>query len=149
MTAVARKEAHPLVLLVPVDWIDTLWDEAAPMLAPAVERSNGRWDMAHLFEALRTGRQNLWAVYTPDRVLKGVMTTEINTYPKCRMVSCQFLGGTDFGDWIDPLLASIEYFAAVAQCDGVECTARHGFWPQFTERGFTRPYTVYEKYLGA
>ena len=52
-----------IITAIPSDKILMLWEEVSPMLAPAVERSHGRWTMEFLLDALRSGQQHLWIVF--------------------------------------------------------------------------------------
>tara|TARA_R110000824_G_scaffold68302_7_gene176823 strand:- start:611 stop:1063 length:453 start_codon:yes stop_codon:yes gene_type:complete len=134
-----------IITAIPSDKILMLWEEVSPMLAPAVERSHGRWTMEFLLDALRSGQQHLWIVFEGDQPIKGVATTEILVYPNRKMLGIQYLGGKDLDTWGFSFLEIIEDFAKAAGCSGIEGTARKGFWKWMKEYDYKDAYTVYEK----
>ena len=134
-----------IITAIPSDKILMLWEEVSPMLAPAVERSHGRWTMEFLLDALRSGQQQLWIVFEGEQPIKGVATTEILDYPNRKMLAIQYLGGKDLDTWGFSFLEIIEDFAKAAGCSGIEGTARKGFWKWMKEYDYKDAYTVYEK----
>ena len=75
------------------------------------------------------------------------MTTQIVNYPNSQMLAFQFLGGEDFDGWYPDMLKILEAFALDGGCNGVEGTARFGFWKWLEKDGFDKSYAVYEKVL--
>jgi hypothetical protein len=140
----ANSKTH-VVTQIPPQFVMTLAPELEALLAPAVVRSRGRWTMEALMNDLANGNQQLWGAYTPEFALDGVMTTRVVTYPARRMLAMDFLGGKNFNDWVYGMLDIMYSFARDYQCDGIEGTARHGFWKWLEPEGFERAYTVYEK----
>ena len=122
-----------------------VWKKVREWLAPAVERSHGRWTMEHLFAALCLGQQNLWIAYDAEGHIDGALTTQLVQYPNNSMVACQFLGGTNFDLWSSDMLDMIKHYAKDMGAQGVEAIARFGFWPFFKSEGFTRSYAVFEQ----
>ncbi len=145
--SLAAKDLRSLNIItaIPSDKILMLWEEVSPMLAPAVERSHGRWTMEFLLDALRSGQQQLWIVFEGEQPIKGVATTEILVYPNRKMLGIQYLGGKDLDTWGFSFLEIIEDFAKAAGCSGIEGTARKGFWKWMKEYDYKDAYTVYEK----
>ena len=145
--SLAAKDLRSLNIItaVPSDKILMLWEEVSPMLAPAVERSHGRWTMEFLLDALRSGQQQLWIVFEGEQPIKGVATTEILVYPNRKMLAIQYLGGKDLDTWGFSFLEIIEDFAKAAGCSGIEGTARKGFWKWMKEYDYKDAYIVYEK----
>jgi len=145
--SLAAKDLRSLNIItaIPSDKILMLWEEVSPMLAPAVERSHGRWTMEFLLDALRSGQQQLWIVFEGEQPIKGVATTEILVYPNRKMLGIQYLVGKDLDTWGFSFLEIIEDFAKAAGCSGIEGTARKGFWKWMKEYDYKDAYTVYEK----
>tara|TARA_R110000824_G_scaffold21054_3_gene78773 strand:+ start:2386 stop:2898 length:513 start_codon:yes stop_codon:yes gene_type:complete len=139
-----RKITHTIALI-PSNYVQTLWDDVENYLAPAIARSNGRWDMQSLYESIRNMEQNLWVAFNEDNVTEGVATTEFVFYPKRKMLAMQYLGGKNFNGWVWDMLEKFNGWAKDNECDGIEGTARHGFWKWLEQDGFKRSYTVYEK----
>ena len=77
------------VSLVPPAHIESAWPSLAPLLEPAVERSNDRWTMDHLFEwALRNEKQ-IWIVFDDKNIIHCVAVTQNVFYPSSKMLSIE------------------------------------------------------------
>lgn len=139
-----RKITHG-VFIVPTNYVDALWPEVQDQLKRAVKRSNGRWTMKVLYEAMTTGKQQLWLALDGNENVDGVATTEIIKYPNKKMLAIQFIGGNYMNDWAWDILEKFEKFAIEAECEGIEATARKGFWKWLSQDDFKQSYVVYEK----
>ena len=133
------------ISLVPVDHIFTIWGEVREYLEPAVATAKGRWTMEHLAAALSTGRQQLWIAFDDESVIHGVLTTEIVQYPAKKCLAMHFLGGRDFDAWYGDLLKQLTRYGKDMDCDGIEGTARFGFWKFLQQDGFEKSAACYEK----
>ena len=94
---------------------------------------------------LVTGQQNLWIAWDENNNSMGCVTTQVISYPNNKMLAFQFLGGENFDLWYPNMLKTLESFAADSECEGVEGTARFGFWKWLEKDGFDKSYAVYEK----
>ena len=141
----APREVTHTIALIPPNYIQTLWDDVEELLAPAIARSRGRWDMQSLYESIRNLEQHLWVAFNEAGVIEGVGTTEFVFYPRKKMLAMQYLGGANFNSWVWDMLDRFNSWAKDNQCDGIEGTARHGFWKWLEQDGFVRSYTTYEK----
>ena len=141
----APREVTHTIALIPPNYIQTLWDDVEELLAPAIARSRGRWDMQSLYESIRNLEQHLWVAFNEAGVIEGVGTTEFVFYPRKKMLAMQYLGGANFNSWVWDMLDRFNSWAKDNQCDGSEGTARHGFWKWLEQDGFVRSYTTYEK----
>ena len=141
----APREVTHTIALIPPNYIQTLWDDVEELLAPAIARSRGRWDMQSLYESIRNLEQHLWVAFNEAGVIEGVGTTEFVFYPRKKMLAMQYLGGANFNSWVWDMLDRFNSWAKDNQCDGIEGTARHGFGKWLEQDGFVRSYTTYEK----
>lgn len=140
---VTKEEKYTFSVVPPVR-VPYEWPGVYNLLAPAVERSGGRWTMGDLLVSLCTSVYTLWIGYDSTGIVKAAAATQICSYPRCKMLSIQFLGGSGYDTWCDELLTLFEKYAKDAGCHGVEATARLGFWPLFKRRGYDRSYAVFE-----
>ena len=140
-----KAESVSNITLIPPDQISFLWKKVREQLRPAVERSKGRWTLEHLMMVLVTGQQNLWIAWDENNNSMGCVTTQVISYPTSKMLAFQFLGGENFDLWYPNMLKTLESFAADSECEGVEGTARFGFWKWLEKDGFDKSYAVYEK----
>lgn len=138
-------EEQVQVALVPPIHLPMLWEQVEHMLAPAVESSNGRWTIDTLFQELSAAQKHLWVVFGEDKTINCVAVTAVVQYPAKNMLSIEFLGGSGIDQWAFKLLGILGNFAKDAGCEGLEATARHGFWKWLEKDGFERAYTVFEK----
>jgi len=145
LKAVEKPEHKFVFTVIPPEGCPSVWPIVHDMLLPAVERADGRWTMRHLLGALCLGHQTLWVAYDNQRKIVSALTTQIVSYPNCKMLAFQFLGGMDFDQWSDDMLLLLERYATGAGCDGIEAIARFGFWPMFKRHGYARSYVTYEK----
>lgn len=142
-----RKTKTHTIALVPASYLNTLWPDVRDELARAVDRSKGRWSLEMLFASILNGKQHLWVAFDKDKNIDGVGTTEIVFYPNRRMLGIMFLGGDNFNSWVWDMLEKFNDWARDNECDGIEATARMGFWKWLQQDGFDRSYVVYEKRL--
>ena len=67
------------VTLVPENYINTVWDDAKPLLMGGVDKSNDRWSIETLYYALMQGEQHMWVAFDEDKNITSVLTTQFIT----------------------------------------------------------------------
>ena len=73
----APREVTHTIALIPPNYIQTLWDDVEELLAPAIARSRGRWDMQSLYESVRNLEQHLWVAFNDEGVIEGLSLIHI------------------------------------------------------------------------
>jgi hypothetical protein len=141
----AVEEMQTYVSLIPPAHIESAWPSVEEYLLPAVERSNGRWTMEALKQWALQNEKQVWIVFDDDKTIHCVAVTQNVIYPASRMLSIEFLGGTGLNQWAFKLLDVLNNWAKDSGCNGIEATARIGFWKWLEKDGFDKAYTVFEK----
>lgn len=129
--------------LVQVEHVPMVWPSIIDMLRPAVETSDGRWNMGSLLSSLCTGNQQLWIAQTVDGRIDAAMTTQIVTYPHARMLAIHFLGGKNYDVWNEDWMNLLKDYADVSNCNGIEAIARKGFTRFARKQGFDHEQTLF------
>lgn len=141
----AVEEMQVYVSLVPPMHIQDAWPSLVDYLEPAVERSNGRWTMDALKMWAFNGEKQIWIIFDDNKTIHCVAVTQNVVYPASRMLSIEFLGGAGLNKWAFKLLDVLGSWAKDSGCNGIEATARIGFWKWLEKDGFDKAYTVFEK----
>lgn len=111
--------------LIPVDKILAVMPDVQPMLQPAIDLSDGRWDLWSVIGGLLSGQMQLW-VSLNDGKPEAAMVTRVVDYPKLRVLSLPFLGGSGMRNWLK-FEPQIMAFAKAHGCKEMEGYARLGF----------------------
>ena len=61
----------------------------------------------------------------------------------------RYLGGEDLDGWAFSMLEILEGFAVATKCEGIEATARKGFWKWMKDFDYQEAYTVFEKEIAS
>ena len=141
----AVEDMQTFVSLVPPIHIESAWPSLEEYLLPAVERSNGRWTMEALKIWALQNEKQVWIVFDDSKTIHCVAVTQNVVYPASRMLSIEFLGGAGLDKWAFKLLDVLNSWAKDSGCNGIEATARLGFWKWLEKDGFDKAYTVFEK----
>lgn len=113
------------LILVPVDKVLGVMPDVGPMLQPAIDLSDGRWDLWTVVAGLLGGQLHLW-ISLDDGKLEAALITRVVDYPKMRVLSLPFLGGKAMEKWLH-FQAQIEEFGRSQGCKEIEGYARAGF----------------------
>ena len=124
----AVEDMQTFVSLVPPMHIESAWPSLEEYLLPAVERSNGRWTMEALKMWALQNEKQVWIVFDDSKTIHCVAVTQNVVYPASRMLSIEFLGGAGLEKWAFKLLDVLNSWAKDSGCNGIEATARLGFW---------------------
>ena len=107
---------HQIIPIMPI---------VAPMLEPAVARSDGHWAIWDVAAALASGSMHLWLALDGDEPV-AACTTAVVTYPRARVLQIVFMGGRHLDRMLE-LLPFFEDHARVMQCAQVEEWGRPGW----------------------
>ena len=135
------------VSIVPPERVHECWDEVAPLLQPAVDRSGGRFLMEDVYHLVATGENHLWVVFE-DGVIVACCTTAFTEYPRKRMLTGQFLGGSQMTEWVPKLDAVLQQWGTDHGCSGIELTGRKGWLRVLDKIGWDITFYIMEKSYG-
>lgn len=125
-----------------------MWPEVWPLLAPAVERSEGRVNEAELLDGCRDRSMQLWTA-SLDGKLVAAWVTRIITYPGVKVCKFLFCGGRDqaMPHWLEKGLAMTEAWASAQGCELMEMVGRHGWERAMGNTGYHKSHIIMEKRL--
>ena len=135
------------VSIVPPDRISECWEEVAPLLKPAVDRSGGRFLIEDVYHLLRNGKCQLWVIFE-EGVIVACCTTSFTEYPQKRMLTGQFLGGKHLSYWATKLDHVLESWGRDNGCAGIELTGRRGWVRVLKKLGWDLSFYITEKSYG-
>lgn len=132
------------VSIVPYDRVAECWDEVAPLLKPAVEQSLGRFTLEDVYHLVVTQESHLWVVLDEDEII-ATCTTTFTQYPRKRMLTGQFLGGTRLREWVKDLDEMLQRWGRDHGCAGIELTGRRGWVRALRDIGWNATFFITEK----
>lgn len=135
------------ISIVPPDRVAECWEEVAPLLQPAIDRSGGRFLIQDVYHLIRTGDNHLWVMFE-DGIIVACCTTTFTQYPRKRMLTGQFLGGKKLSQWAYNLDIVLEKWGRDNGCDGIELTGRRGWVRVLDKLGWSLTYYITEKNYG-
>jgi hypothetical protein len=135
------------VSMVPPAYVDTCWDKVEPFAEKAAEYTYGRYTTNNIYERAKDESYQMWVAYEDD-IFKGVVITEVVTYPQRKLLSMHFCGGIQLKEWKSPMLKLLQLFARDMGCDGIESVGRPGWEKVFREDGYKALWVTYELPLG-
>lgn len=94
------------------------------MLINAIERGDGNYELADVFERLLNNHCQLW-IAIDDGELIAAMVTQISNFPRKRVLTVMYLAGKHRKLWMH-FMEQIENWAKQQGCVGVEAYARKG-----------------------
>lgn len=128
------------------DDFERQWPLLLKFLLPAIERSNGRWTPEDVFDELKAGRLQGWALIDGG-MLYAVGLTSIYSYPHARVLRCEWLGGVESQRWLELLDRTVSEWAIREGCTHMEMIGRKGWERMGSKLGFKPSYVFFEKPL--
>ena len=133
------------ISLVPIEYINDIWDEVKVILKPAVEVTNGRFMLYDIYSFAQMGRYQMWIAFDDDRQIKGCEVTTVTDYPSKRVLTSLFTGGDDIRSWRNQMIDVITKFAKDHDCEAIEGHGREGWIKLLEPYGVKRGLTMFEK----
>lgn len=128
---------------VPQHMADLVWPEVSKLLEPATLTARGKCDISDLRGGIDNGTYLLWVVQDGDEIIAGV-TTRIITYPQCRALALDWIGGRRMKDWIGVVNEQMVAHARHNGCSHLEGYGRPS-WIRWTRRfGWKEDYVAFK-----
>ncbi len=115
------------VRYIALEHLSLAWPVAAPLLAPAIELSEGRYDLASVYEKLAQKFALLWLIDDDKDETVAAFVSRIAAYPRRKLLSIDFMGGERMTEWVGTTDAVLENYARDAGLDGIEMVGRAGW----------------------
>lgn len=115
------------VRYIALEHLSLAWPVAAPLLAPAVELSEGRYDLASVYEKLAQKFALLWLIDDDKDETVAAFVSRIAAYPRKKLLCIDFLGGDRMPEWVGIVDATLANYARDAGLEGLEMAGRLGW----------------------
>jgi len=122
-----------------IEAIDSVWDEASPLLQKAIDHSFGEVSIQDVYKNLTEGQSKL-IIITDERLIAAAVIEPVD-YPQIRTARISFLGGERMGDWIPAIIEFITIWSEESGMDGIEVIGREGWVKMLKPLGFKKAYT--------
>lgn len=123
------------VSLVPVEYVDQVWDTVKPYLKRALKYAAGKYEPEDVYSLVVDYGYPLWVAFD-DEGIKGAVITRFVQYPRKKYLFLEFCGGRDGFSWKAPMLDVLRSWAKDNGCDGIEAAGRAGWQKVFEKDGY-------------
>lgn len=122
-----------------------IWEYVAPLLERALAHAHGEYELEDLRQLIQSGHMQLWIASTTTE-LRGVVVTELLTYPQKRVCHFVFVSGDDLDSWLG-LEQVIEVWAYQRGAEIIRGMGRRGWKRALAVHGFEESYTMFDKVI--
>lgn len=130
--------------IVPLEYIDRFWPQAAPLLIPATEHSHGRYVIEDVYDYVSKGSMTLWVAHIDGKII-GAATTHKVDYPQKSVLNIGFWGGeTPVEAWGVDLLRMLQRYAKEIDCECLEAHGRLGWFKKLNPYGYEKVFECFE-----
>ncbi len=134
-------ERGPFVLaIVPASAVDVVWDDVADAIGRAVSVAGGTHALEDVREELIQGKSQLWVMRFHGTFMAAAVTRVI-VYPRMRVLSIDWIGGSEMDQWLDWGYSRLKEFAVLNQCKCIDGYGRPG-WIRAAKKFGLRPVSV-------
>jgi hypothetical protein len=113
----------------------SVWERAAPLLAPAVDRGPGLYtieDVRDLVTRPYSGTEHAWSLWilAEQTEMLAAWTTHVIMFPRAKVLAIPFAGGVGFRRYVALAIDETEKFAREIGCSRMHGGGRKG-WAHF------------------
>jgi hypothetical protein len=134
-------ETH--ISVVPKEHVPHVWEQVIPYIAGAADYTNGRYEPDDVYDLIMQYDYLLWIAFNDDGIC-GAVVTYFGAYPRKRTLNVMFLGGEQGWAWKQPMLDTLNRWAADNECETIEASGRPGWTRVLRNDGFTPLWQTFE-----
>ena len=123
------------ICAVPTESVLQAWVMVRSFVELALMQGLGEHEPEDVFEALHSGKAQLWLATDFDKAIQGIAVTEVITYPGRKVCNLWLVAGTELNQWQGGL-RHIESWALAQGCDLLQATCRPGAARKAERLGF-------------
>tara|TARA_R110000751_G_scaffold233550_1_gene334477 strand:- start:63 stop:512 length:450 start_codon:yes stop_codon:yes gene_type:complete len=137
-----------MVSYIPIEYLDSFFEQVLPMLEKAAIRSNGRFKGEDFWAMVKDGRSQLWLTTDSDENIIGATTTSIYANRNISVMEIMAHGGTSMSkEYLPEVMKELEDFAMDNRCDVIRIIGRRGWKRVLDAYGYRDQHIVLEKEL--
>jgi len=122
------------------------WEDISVHLVSPVEQSGGRFTLEDVFHSIAIGDYHLWVAIDEEIAeVVAVCVTGFTLYPRQRMLTCHFLGGSRMDEWLEEMDTILEKWGRQHGAKGIELTGRKGWGRALEPLGWKTTFFITEK----
>lgn len=118
------------------DLVPEIWTGIEPLIASALEYAQGENTTADVRARVIRGAAQLWLMIEPEGPVRGVMVSEIITYPRQRVANAWLLAGERMETWLQVAADHLEAWARQQGCAAIVGDGRRGWRPIIEKLGY-------------
>lgn len=122
------------------------WEEISIHLVSPIQQSGGRFTLEDVFHSIAIGDYHLWVAIDEEIAeVVAVCVTGFTLYPRQRMLTCHFLGGSRMDEWLEEMDTILEKWGRQHGAKGIELTGRKGWGRALEPLGWKTTFFITEK----
>ena len=134
------------ISIVPPEMLEGRWKEISIHLVSPVQQSGGRFTLEDVFHSIAIGDYHLWVAIDEEIAeVVAVCVTGFTLYPRQRMLTCHFLGGSRMDEWLEEMDTILEKWGRQHGAKGIELTGRKGWGRALEPLGWKTTFFITEK----
>lgn len=128
--------------IVPRAHLEALWPVVAPLLQPAIDRTDGRISADTVRQSLES-THTLWIISDGDHIA-AAMTTRVAEYPLKKMLVVECIGGSQLKQWQPVAIKALTGYAKDNALNGIEMYGRPGWAKSLSAYGWRQTMVLCE-----
>lgn len=128
---------------VPPSAVPYVWADVEPMIAKAVETSDGRYHTAAVLDGILKGELALWLVFD-NKAPVAAITTRVVQLPKTRAMAMDWIGGDRMKEWLPMVQTTLAKYAREYGCTELQGYGRKAWGRWLEPHGWKTDYIAYK-----